>query len=69
VLAFLFLAVEDKWPFAASVTLLDDESRAAGHDQYRRALATYAECKTANHWPGYSSGIELISLPRWALAA
>lgn len=69
VLAFIFVAVEDKYPFAASAVMLDDESQSAGWLQYRHALCTYADCAAKNEWPGYSSGIEMIRLPGYALAA
>ena len=69
VLAFIFVAVEDKYPFAASAVMLDEDSQDAGWQQYRHALNTYADCAAKNEWPGYSSGIEMIRLPGYALAA
>jgi hypothetical protein len=69
VLAFIFVAVEDKYPFAASAVMLDEESQDAGWQQYRHALSVYADCKKNDKWPGYSSGIETIRLPGYALAA
>jgi len=69
VLGFLFLAVESDWPYAASVSMLDDDSKDAGHHEYRRALEVYAECKQANRWPAYSTGVEVVRLPAWKLVA
>lgn len=69
VLAFVFVAVESEWPYAASAVVLDDMSRDAGRAQYRADLDTYARCLQANHWPGYSTAIEQVSLPTWALTA
>ncbi|AMM26529.1 exonuclease VIII [Variovorax sp. PAMC 28711] len=67
VLAFVFIAVESTWPYASCALMLDDASRAVGRAAYRRNLTTYAECRRTDTWPGYSSAIELVSLPAWAL--
>ncbi len=65
VLAFLFLAIETEWPFAVSLTQLDDPSRELGYMAYRRNLDAYHKCRTTGIWPGYK-GIKTITLPRWA---
>jgi exodeoxyribonuclease VIII len=67
VLGFIFLAVETEYPFAANAFMLDEESLEAGRAKYRKNLRTYAECERANTWPGYSTGIDIIRLPSWAL--
>jgi len=67
VLAFIFVAVEAEWPYAASAVLLDDDSREAGRQAARRNLDTYAACRSSGIWPGYSDAIEIVSLPTWAL--
>lgn len=67
VLAFIFVAVETDYPYFASATMLDDASRNQGRLDYRRPLDTYARCLAKGEWPGYSTGIETISLPRWAM--
>lgn len=67
VLAFVFVAVETEWPYAANAFVLDEESLEAGRQKYRRNLRTYAECLRTNTWPGYSTGIDIIRLPQWAL--
>lgn len=66
VLAFVFVAVEVNWPHAASAVMLDDYSREQGRRDYRRNLDTYAQCRKTNVWPGYSTAIEQVSLPKWA---
>lgn len=66
VLAFLFVAVETEWPFAAHAMMLDGMSREQGRADYARNLATYARCEAAGEWPGYSKEITLITLPQWA---
>ena len=67
VLGFIFLAVETEYPFAANAFMLDEESLDAGRTKYRKNLRTYAECMRTNTWPGYSTGIDIIRLPSWAL--
>jgi hypothetical protein len=67
VLAFIFVVIEVEWPHAACAVMLDEPSRAAGRALYRRNLNTYAHCLKTNTWPGYSSAIELVSLPKYAM--
>lgn len=67
VLAFVFVAVETEWPYAASAVMLDDQARERGAQLYREDLATYARCLESGIWPGYSDQIEIVSLPAWAL--
>lgn len=67
VLAFIFVAVETEWPYAASAVMLDDIARERGEQLYREDLATYARCLESGVWPGYSNQIEIVSLPAWAL--
>ena len=69
VAGFLFVAVEDKWPYAASVCMLDESSKLKGSVLAHRALRTYAECMRSQSWPGYPEAIQSVSLPAWALAA
>lgn len=66
VLAFVFVAVQDAWPFAASAVMLDPRSQDQGRRDYRRNLSAYAECLTSGNWPGFGQGIHLASLPNWA---
>lgn len=68
VLGFVFVAVETEWPHAANAFMLDAQGIAAGREKYMRNLRTYAECLRTGNFPGYSTGIQVISLPAWALA-
>ncbi|AET91062.1 Exonuclease VIII, 5' - 3' specific dsDNA exonuclease [Burkholderia sp. YI23] len=65
--AFIFIAVGNEWPYAASAMMLDEESLEAGRRHYKRNLRTYAECMRSGEWPGFSNGITLIRLPMWAM--
>lgn len=64
---FLFLAVEKTPPYAVGLYRIDDDALAAGRQQMRRALRTWAACMENDTWPGYSDHIQPISLPAWAL--
>ena len=64
--AFVFVVQEKTPPYLVTVIELDEAARRAGRELSRRAIATYQACTESGEWPGYSSGIELISLPPWA---
>lgn len=65
--SFALVAVEKRPPYAHKVWVLDDESLEFGRAEYKRNLATYAQCLAANHWPAYDPEPQFISLPSWAL--
>lgn len=67
VVAFLFVAVELEWPYAASTVMLDDAAREQGRRENRRLLDTYARCLRDNQWPAFPGGPHPVSLPAWAL--
>jgi hypothetical protein len=66
VYGFVFAAVESAWPHQAAAYMLGDDVLDAARRENRRLLNLYAECKRTGVWPGYSAGINLINLPRWA---
>jgi len=65
--SFMFLVVEKDAPFAVSVFYADPEFLIAGREEYRRCLRIYAECLASGKWPGYSTDIRAVGLPKWAL--
>lgn len=65
--AFVFIGVEKTAPYAVGVYTLDAQSLEIGRREYREDLATYAECRGADVWPGYGDKIQSISLPEWRL--
>lgn len=65
-LPFLFIAVEKEPPHLVAVYQLDDDALDRGARRNRQALELFAECESAGEWPGYSTDIEVLSLPRWA---
>jgi len=66
VLGFVFVAVETEWPYAANAVMLSDDSKELGRHEYYRNLTTYMQCLKSGEWPGYSKGIDVVSLPAWA---
>lgn len=63
---FLFIAVEKKAPYAVAVYELDSISLEVGEMIRRADLTTYAMCQESGEWPGYSSAVEILSLPAWS---
>jgi hypothetical protein len=66
VLGFVFACVESDYPHAAAAYMLDDESIDKGHAECQRLLNLFAECRSANRWPAYSTEIQPLTLPAWA---
>jgi hypothetical protein len=64
--AFLFVFQEKTPPYLITVVELDYIARRVGRDLNTQALEVFAECTATGVWPGYSSDVELISLPAWA---
>lgn len=65
VAAFVFIAVEKTYPYAVGVYELDLEALDLGRQAYRANLETYRTCLETGQWPGYSSNVEVLNLPRW----
>lgn len=66
---FYFVSVEKTAPYATAVYELDQASIDLGRELYQRDLSTYLGCLSKDKWPGYSTTVESLSLPRWAFAA
>lgn len=66
---FIFIAVEDKPPYAVGVYQLDEESVATGRSKFQRLLKRYLECAVEDRWPAYSKDVEFLSVTRWAASA
>ncbi|AKQ59701.1 Exodeoxyribonuclease 8 [Bordetella hinzii] len=67
VLAFVFVAVETDYPFSSSAVMLDEDSLDAGRRKYQSDLSRYADCLRSDVWPGYSTEIQVVRLPSWAM--
>lgn len=68
-LPFIFVAVEKSPPYLIGVYQLDSEAMKNGMLDVRKTKALYAECESANVWPGYPIEVAQLSLPRWAVRA
>lgn len=62
---FLCIFVEPEPPFAFKLLELDGEYLDIGRKSYRRALDTYAECKSRNVWPAYPTAIQRVDPSPW----
>jgi hypothetical protein len=67
VVPFLHVLVEVDPPHAVSVVQLDEDALYVGRLKARRAIEMFRDCTAAGVWPGYSTEIESVSLPGWAL--
>jgi hypothetical protein len=65
--AFVFVAQEKTPPYLVTVFECDPEALAVAARRNRRALEIFRDCSEAGVWPGYSSDVEQISLPPWAI--
>ena len=63
---FIFIAVEKVYPFAVSVTELDEASLEWGLKLRQDALKLISQCHTDSYWRGYTEKITTLSLPSWA---
>lgn len=63
---YLWIAVESDPPHAIGIYEPDDELMSEGRKQYRKILDGYAHGLKTGEWPGYSPGVEPLTLPRWA---
>lgn len=65
--AMVFVAQEKEPPYLVSVVELEPDAIRAGRARNRKAIDTYLQCRTDDHWPGYSDDVELVRVPRWYL--
>ncbi|MTI12418.1 PD-(D/E)XK nuclease-like domain-containing protein [Sansalvadorimonas verongulae] len=64
--AFAWLAIEKEPPYAIGLYMASPEMLAAGDNDFRDYLATFAACKESSFWPSYSDDFVTIDLPPWA---
>jgi hypothetical protein len=63
----VFIVVENEPPHCVALYMLDQEAIDAATFRIGRLIEQYAECRHADAWPGYSSEVETLSLPKWSL--
>lgn len=65
---FVFVFQETTAPYLVHLVELDEQLLMMGAERNELALRLFADCTTADVWPGYNDqGITLLSAPRWAL--
>lgn len=64
--AFLFVFQEKDPPYLVTIVELDHIAMAVAERKNRQAIDIFQHCTETDTWPGYSDGIELLALPRWA---
>lgn len=71
--AFVFIVIEKKAPFCVACYELRPAAVEEGRQAYKQALRQYAQCVERENlgmlpalaWPGYSSEIKELDLPKW----
>ena len=64
--AFVFIFQEKTAPYLITPVQLHADALAAGRESNREAIDLYRACSKSGEWPGYSGGIETVTLPAWA---
>lgn len=62
---FVFLAIETGSMVAACYTLAK-EAKMKARVELDDAMLAISQCQANNHWPGYTTRIEEIDLPKWS---
>ena len=55
--AFIWIIVEDAFPYSINVIQANKETLAIGRSKYKHAVANYKRCCETGHWPGYTDSI------------
>lgn len=63
----VFVVQDKEPPHLVAVVELDDDYRAIGEANLRRAIDLYARCRETGLWPGYGDELITLSPPAWAL--
>jgi len=63
---FIWIAVEKDAPYGVQIFKASEEMLAHGRKLYQQAIRTYLICSTFDHWPGYTTAIQTLTLPKWA---
>lgn len=64
---FVIIAVEKKAPFLTAVYRLKDDVIELAQKEINELMKLYIDCEKADHWPGYSEGVEDIGIPVWGV--
>lgn len=64
--AFVFVVQEKDPPYVVSVVELGPETLMWGRELNEEALRRYRHCTTTRQWPGYTTGIAMVNIPKYA---
>jgi exodeoxyribonuclease VIII len=64
---FVFIAVEKEPPYSLGIYRLSDDAIRLSKAENEALLRKYCECVRTDSWPGYTDGIEDISIPEYAI--
>lgn len=63
---YVWIVVEREPPHGVMLYYASKDTLSRGYFLWRQHLDTYAACRQANHWPGYTTDIIELDPPRWA---
>ncbi len=63
----VFIAVQNTAPYLTTTNTIDADFAAKGEELAVNARRTLVHCLETNEWPGYSTGLETLRLPGWAV--
>jgi len=62
---FVWIFVENQAPHGCRYVQADNDMIEFGRQEFYACLDKYKECIKADKWPGYSTEIDVISMPEW----
>lgn len=67
--AFIWLAIENTYPFPVATYYVDEASIDAGRFEIREALTRLDRCLQSGKYPSYSDNLVSMSIPSWKFPA
>ena len=62
---FVFICVEDKYPYATACYMYEEEDIQYAREEYQRLLSQLKICKENNLWPKLNEEIRQLKIPSW----
>lgn len=62
---YWIVPVEKEPPYCCQVFEIEEPAIQQGRAEYQQYLDTYLDCVKSGIWPGYSTGVVPIGLPKW----
>ena len=64
--SFTFIAQEKEPPYAVACYRIDPADITLAAVEHARQLEAFASCEQFQSWPGYSTDLQTLTLPKWA---